>query len=282
MEKEGIPVYAPALPPYAASLERAYSLAKAIDEILELHDVPKVHLIAHSQGGLDARRVISDLGYGDRVASLTTLSTPHRGTEVADFFLQQQYIPYNLVFTLFGTATFQLERMGHVDGTASLKSMSKETRTQSNLQTPDDSRVPIFSLAGVAGEVDSQSCDGAWGKLRGRAPSTESWMMPTWMFLGGPNPEHFRANDGLVPVESAKWGYFLGCLPADHNALVGMMGVRMEAPDAWQFDAPTFYVEYAHRLYLFEKTDDVNEILESPPSSYLVHLGRASQQVAIR
>src|SRR5690606_21994510 len=46
-----------------------------------------VNLFAHSMGGLDSRFLISSLGYGDRVASLTTLSTPHRGTAVADMAL---------------------------------------------------------------------------------------------------------------------------------------------------------------------------------------------------
>ena len=32
------------------------------------------------------------------------------------------------------------------------------------------------------------------------------------------------ANDGLVPVESAKWGTFLGCVPADHLDEIGQIG----------------------------------------------------------
>ena len=33
-----------------------------------------------------------------------------------------------------------------------------------------------------------------------------------------------RVNDGLVTVQSAKWGKFLGCVPADHLDEVGQMG----------------------------------------------------------
>src|SRR5437868_2175275 len=39
----------------------------------------KVNLIAHSMGGLDSRHLISRLVFEDRVASLTTVGTPHRG-----------------------------------------------------------------------------------------------------------------------------------------------------------------------------------------------------------
>lgn len=44
-----------------------------------------LHLIAHSMGGLDARRFITHLDGADKVASLTTLSTPHHGSPAADY-----------------------------------------------------------------------------------------------------------------------------------------------------------------------------------------------------
>lgn len=43
----------------------------------------KVNIIAHSKGGLDARYLITRLGMGETVASLTTIST-HRGSELLD------------------------------------------------------------------------------------------------------------------------------------------------------------------------------------------------------
>ncbi len=48
----------------------------------QLHD--KVHIIGHSMGGLDARRMIFRHRMEDRVASLTTIGTPHLGTVIAD------------------------------------------------------------------------------------------------------------------------------------------------------------------------------------------------------
>ena len=44
----------------------------------------KIHIIAHSMGGLDSRYMISKLGMADRVLSLTTISTPHHGSPIAD------------------------------------------------------------------------------------------------------------------------------------------------------------------------------------------------------
>lgn len=40
----------------------------------------RVHLIAHSRGGMDARWVIAQPGMADKIASLTTIGTAHRGT----------------------------------------------------------------------------------------------------------------------------------------------------------------------------------------------------------
>lgn len=63
---------------------RAEQLKARIIEILATTGAPKVHIIAHSMGGLDARHMIVDKGMADRVASLTTIGTPHLGTILAD------------------------------------------------------------------------------------------------------------------------------------------------------------------------------------------------------
>lgn len=50
----------------------------------------KVHIIAHSMGGLDARYMIVNYGMADKIASLTTIGTPHFGTSFADWGMQHQ------------------------------------------------------------------------------------------------------------------------------------------------------------------------------------------------
>jgi len=46
---------------------------------------PRVHIIAHSMGGLDARHMLLNHRMEDRVASLTSIGTPHLGTSYADW-----------------------------------------------------------------------------------------------------------------------------------------------------------------------------------------------------
>ena len=61
----------------------ASQLKEEIVSLLEDTGCEKVNIIAHSKGGLDAKYMITDLGMADKVASLTTLCTPHRGSPIA-------------------------------------------------------------------------------------------------------------------------------------------------------------------------------------------------------
>jgi triacylglycerol lipase len=80
MRKLGAIVHVSRVAPVSAIATRAKDLAEHIRQL----DAPRVNIVAHSMGGLDARYAISRLGLSDRVASLTTIGTPHRGTPLAD------------------------------------------------------------------------------------------------------------------------------------------------------------------------------------------------------
>ena len=63
---------------------RARNLRDRVNEALQTTGAPKVHIIGHSMGGLDARYMITELDMAEKVASLTTVGTPHLGTILAD------------------------------------------------------------------------------------------------------------------------------------------------------------------------------------------------------
>ena len=78
-----------------------------------------------------------------------------------------------------------------------------------NPRTPDDPRVRYFSVAGRTGPLN------VWHPL---------WL-PKLVLDGADGGE---GNDGLVSVESARWGEFLGALEgADHWALRGASGIEL-------------------------------------------------------
>jgi triacylglycerol esterase/lipase EstA (alpha/beta hydrolase family) len=66
--------------PFRGVADRSTTLSRSIDQILRETGAKKVNLVAHSLGGKDARYLVSALGYGDRVASISTIGTPHRGS----------------------------------------------------------------------------------------------------------------------------------------------------------------------------------------------------------
>lgn len=103
-EEMGMRVLVPSLP-WAGSIKQCSdSLAK------QLKDEPgPLHLVAHSMGGLDARRWISCLGGGTRVVSLTTLATPHRGSAASDHICQVRS-PFRMFAGTHDLTTDKLER----------------------------------------------------------------------------------------------------------------------------------------------------------------------------
>ena len=61
----------------------AEQLKRIILEVCEKSGLDKVNIIAHSKGGLDTKYMLAELDMADRVASFTTLCTPHRGSVIA-------------------------------------------------------------------------------------------------------------------------------------------------------------------------------------------------------
>jgi triacylglycerol lipase len=73
---------------FAAGVEqRAEDLRREVSNVLSLRAAEKVHVIGHSMGGLDARHMIVNQGMADKVASVTTVGTPHKGSSFADWAL---------------------------------------------------------------------------------------------------------------------------------------------------------------------------------------------------
>jgi len=64
--------------------DNAFVLKQTIEKILLETGADKVNIIGHSKGGIDARYMISSLGMGEKVASLTTIASPHHGSKALD------------------------------------------------------------------------------------------------------------------------------------------------------------------------------------------------------
>jgi len=92
LRKNGIKVYPGNTDSWGSFESNAEILKNTIDKVLQETGCEKVNIIAHSKGGLDSRYFIWKYGYGRKVASLTTVSTPHHGAELADLIFRHKVV----------------------------------------------------------------------------------------------------------------------------------------------------------------------------------------------
>ncbi len=235
-EEMGFAHHVAVLDPYNDTLVRAGQLVDQIDEILPQWRARKVDLLGHSQGGVDSRCAVSTFGYGDRVSAVMTIASPHRGTYVTDLALGlapggvEDLV--GLLLNFVGAVTAQQKS----DAMASFYSLSeKHMQEEFNPQNPDDPRVQYISYTGRTCSAlqyldPANDCQDLCDPLIG-------WSHDILEQARG-------ANDGLVTVESAKWGEYRGEMIADHIDEVGqILGVTDP-----KFDHMAFYRDRAREL----------------------------------
>ena len=130
-----------------ASVEyNAGILAVAVDRILKETGAEKVNVIAHSKGGMEIRYLISTMGYGGKIASLTTISTPHNGSVTMDKLMK---LPKVLIWTAAKVTDFFHRLTGDrkPDTNACFRQLTREYMTEFNRLNPDDDRVLYRSCA---------------------------------------------------------------------------------------------------------------------------------------
>ncbi|MDB4942912.1 MAG: Lipase precursor [Labilithrix sp.] len=261
LRKDGHVVHEAQVSPYRSVPERAVQLAAHIDAAREecrAHpgcDPAQVHVIAHSMGGLDARYVIGKLGYGDRVASLTTVSTPHHGSHIADVLLgvvsDDMNKAVSAIASAWATTYTSKDLAGNSDLKGALRSISEDyTARTFNPEVKDDPRVTYLSWAGVSNVAgvpntkDQIACEGTLSSRLGIRDAMDLSLVPAAAFVA--HGTALLPNDGMVTVESAKWGIFKGCIPADHLDEVGQPKDRAHVLTG--FDHLVFYRKIASSL----------------------------------
>ncbi|MDE6557490.1 MAG: hypothetical protein K2K39_00125 [Clostridia bacterium] len=87
LRRNGYTVYTAPTDGFGTIENNAAQLKAYVEKILAEEHAEKVNLIAHSKGGLDSICMIKQNGMEDKVASLTTISTPHLGSPIASYIL---------------------------------------------------------------------------------------------------------------------------------------------------------------------------------------------------
>ena len=163
-------------------------LAERINEILSETGAEKVNIIAHSKGGLDSRYAISKCGVGSKVASLTTVCTPHHGSRTVDWLLR---CPTWIVrfacfwadvgFRILGDRNPRTHRV--------IVSFTTDEARKFNADTPDHKDVYYQSYAFVM----------------------KKWNSDGLLWLPNLVVKRIEGeNDGLLPPSAVRWGDYRG------------------------------------------------------------------------
>lgn len=217
------------LPPFGSIVGNGRVLGQILYSLADEYGARKCHLIAHSKGGLDARAFLSDSYDEERlkVLSLTTLSTPHRGTPVADFgvLLGSSLFGGSRIFnvvrallpafddlTTWGVSRFNARN--HSTGGAALASFGADAdlNNDQSISTSEADPYPR-AFAAFAYQLIGQGeraivvtvTPGDWGTFT--FPSIDITITP------------FVRNDTLVSELSANFGTYLGTRAANHSTI---------------------------------------------------------------
>ena len=206
LESLGCHAHAVRLPRVASVPARAAKLVALVEALGH----PRVDLICHSLGGLDARYALSKLGLASRVRTLVTIGTPHHGTPLAAIGEAGALSAVRKLMRLFGIRAFDW--------------LSPSALERFNAEVPD---APGVRYACVVGGIRSDST------------GVPLALSPVHHYLR----RAAGANDGLVPIASQVWGEVLAEIEADHFAQVGW---RFTARSS--FDATALYAWVVARL----------------------------------
>lgn len=225
-------VFTPTVDPFNDSQTRSLQLEAAIDQVLAMTGAAKVNVIAHSQGGLDARLVA--MRRPEVIATLITVATPHRGTPVSDAVAPGLNDPTasSIIDALVNVIASPLwaDATQRSSVTAALRQFETAKMTAFNAQVLDQPGVQYFSVAGRSAlQKASSECEVSNPNRPDFITRFDDTVDPVNAGLSvtsaviSPDPFNPVGNDGLVPVSSAKWGTFLGCVPADHLDEIGQI-----------------------------------------------------------
>lgn len=227
LKKYGANVFLSGHPHSGTHAENAAIIKKRIQEILHLTNSAKINIIAHSKGGVEARYMLSKMDMAEKVASLTTLSTPHRGSTISKLILENRHelnplIFFNTLMTYsLGIFDFNVFKIG--------EELTPDYMKKFNEKINDVSGVYYQSYGGV---IDNSHPNLLWRHLNHIMLQYEG------------------ENDGLVSSESFQWGNFKGCLTVNERKLVShydLVGLH-QFTGVSEFNSENFFSDIAHDL----------------------------------
>ena len=216
----------------ASVADSALELAARIRYITDDLGYGKVNIIAHSKGGLDCRYAIACYGVADRVASLITVNTPHRGCAYADYLLGK--IPKGVQDKVASAYNRTLSRLGddEPDFLAAMRDLTEERVQKLNAEMDDERFYRDIYRISIGSKINERRHVGLPLSL------THGFVK---RFVG--------ENDGLVSVDSFSWGENYRFI--NSSTLSGISHadvIDMTCRNMLDFDVREYYVSLVSEL----------------------------------
>ena len=199
LRSHSVKAYAPNIVPYATIETRAKGWERVIKKITDTSPTGKVNVVAHSMGGLDIRYALSKLDIASDVASLTTVSTPHRGTSLAELTLKTPEAIRDKLADFLDWMGDRIYPQTKSDAVGSAAQLTRPYVTEVfNPEITDVDDIPYYSYSSAVGK-------GTNDPIRVIARYQNKHIF-----------EQEGPNDGMVSVASAKWGEHIKTYSLSH------------------------------------------------------------------
>ena len=244
---------------------RGHQLVEIIEEVLNKTGAPKVNLIAHSQGALTARWVISNMGMADKVNALISLAGPHHGVPLTELAAGTQGLPLWLIDPVERIMDLFFGGLCESENSDAHGSHVEMWPTyMAEYFNPATSDMPGVKYVSVANKLNDLPGTKLSPYLLSPFWATHTLYAMKQFGIDSPGPD-----DGLVPVASSRgfdngaWMYLgelLGKKVIPGTGIKSKIGVYWGVDHAgfmnfplgltkyFHFDAKTFFVDLARLL----------------------------------
>ncbi len=214
LKKAGYAVFTADTDGFGTIENNAAQLKAYTERVLAETGAEKVHLIAHSKGGLDAKYALSALGMREKAASLTTLCTPHRGSGIATWLYRRpRWLMKFIAFWI--DLWYRICRDRHPDSYAVCRQLCST-----------DEEISFGDLDGVYCQSFSSAIDSC----------KDDFLLSAPLLLSRHCKE--GESDGIVTVESSRFANYRGsCLgeKASHSDIIGLSRNKKKRESVYEF-----------------------------------------------
>lgn len=256
LKKDGHKVFLTKVPAAHPVRVRVPVLKEQIDQIITETGAKKINILAYSLGALDARALASGYRYGDKIASITTISGVNGGTPAgtaAHRIMRTMPDGWRKKIDAFASligANLVNPLLDDAELTELAYDVSLEGARKFALRNPNIPGIYYQSYAGLSSfrgndiPNAAQVCQKILGD--GKVLDRMNLSLYVSMKILGVEIDNVPS-DGAIPVENQKLGEFQGCVPIDHWGIIGT--TRAPGPDAYTgFELVRFYRNLAFDL----------------------------------